>query len=176
MLFRSRLQESNTPDLALSCPPSEGPLLGNVRPRQFPPGRGMLLTRRQHLVLQTGYVTEPVQRLRRRPTIGDANGVDPSMPATRGRSPSPPSTARIRGISVVRTGGYLKSPAITCLADASFRHSLARRAWKIAQLDRLACVQVDNGHDAVQDRASRIVGALIGGKQYAHQPVTVGIE
>jgi DNA segregation ATPase FtsK/SpoIIIE, S-DNA-T family len=50
-----RLQESNTPDLALSCPPSEGPLLGNVRPRQFPPGRAMLLTRRQHLVLQTGY-------------------------------------------------------------------------------------------------------------------------
>jgi S-DNA-T family DNA segregation ATPase FtsK/SpoIIIE len=57
-----RLQESNTPDLALSCPPSEGPLLGNVRPRQFPPGRGMLLTRRQHLVLQTGYVAEPAQR------------------------------------------------------------------------------------------------------------------
>jgi DNA segregation ATPase FtsK/SpoIIIE, S-DNA-T family len=51
-----RLQESNTPDLALSCPPSEGPLLGNVRPRQFPPGRGMLLTRRQHMVLQTGFV------------------------------------------------------------------------------------------------------------------------
>jgi S-DNA-T family DNA segregation ATPase FtsK/SpoIIIE len=57
-----RLQESNTPDLALSCPPTEGPLLGNVRPRQFPPGRGMLLTRRQHLVLQTGYVAEPAQR------------------------------------------------------------------------------------------------------------------
>jgi S-DNA-T family DNA segregation ATPase FtsK/SpoIIIE len=57
-----RLQESNTPDLALSCPPSEGPLLGNVRPRQFPPGRGMLLTRRQHLVLQTGYVAEPESR------------------------------------------------------------------------------------------------------------------
>jgi DNA segregation ATPase FtsK/SpoIIIE, S-DNA-T family len=50
-----RLQESNTPDLALSCPPSEGPLLGNVRPRQFPAGRAMLLTRRQNLVLQTGY-------------------------------------------------------------------------------------------------------------------------
>jgi DNA segregation ATPase FtsK/SpoIIIE, S-DNA-T family len=50
-----RLQESNTPDLALSCPPSEGTLLGNVRPRQFPPGRAMLLTRRQHLILQTAY-------------------------------------------------------------------------------------------------------------------------
>lgn len=53
-----RLQESNTPDLALSCPPSEGALLGNVRPRQFPPGRAMLLTRRQHLVLQTAYAGE----------------------------------------------------------------------------------------------------------------------
>jgi S-DNA-T family DNA segregation ATPase FtsK/SpoIIIE len=50
-----RLGESNTPDLALSCPPSEGLLQGNVRPRQFPPGRAMLITRRQHFVLQTGY-------------------------------------------------------------------------------------------------------------------------
>jgi S-DNA-T family DNA segregation ATPase FtsK/SpoIIIE len=51
-----RLQESNTPDLVLSCPPSEGPLLGNVRPRQFPPGRAMLLTRREHFVFQTASV------------------------------------------------------------------------------------------------------------------------
>ena len=51
-----RLHESNTPDLALSCPPSEGVLFGNVRPRQFPPGRAMLLTRRQHQVLQTAFV------------------------------------------------------------------------------------------------------------------------
>ncbi|HEY2579878.1 MAG TPA: type VII secretion protein EccCa [Streptosporangiaceae bacterium] len=53
-----RLQESNTPDLALSCPPSEGALLGNVRPRQFPPGRAMLLTRRQHQVLQTALIED----------------------------------------------------------------------------------------------------------------------
>ncbi len=51
-----RLQESNTPDIALSCPPSEGQLLGSVRPRQFPPGRAMLLTRRGHQVLQTAFV------------------------------------------------------------------------------------------------------------------------
>src|SRR5580658_3744564 len=54
-----RLQESNTPDVALSCPPSEGVLLGNVRPRQFPPGRAMLLTRRQHQILQTAFVGDP---------------------------------------------------------------------------------------------------------------------
>ncbi len=51
-----RLQESNTPDIALSCAPTEGQLLGNVRPRQFPPGRAMLLTRRGHQVLQTAFV------------------------------------------------------------------------------------------------------------------------
>jgi S-DNA-T family DNA segregation ATPase FtsK/SpoIIIE len=54
-----RLQESNTPDLALSCPPSEGALLGNVRPRQFPPGRAMLLTRRGYQILQTALVSDP---------------------------------------------------------------------------------------------------------------------
>ncbi len=55
-----RLQESNTPDIALSCPPSEGPLLGNVRPRQFPPGRAMLLTRRGYQIIQTAFVGDPV--------------------------------------------------------------------------------------------------------------------
>jgi len=58
-----RLQESNTPDLALSCPPAEGPLLGNVRPRQFPPGRAMLLTRRQQQILQTGFVGDGDSRV-----------------------------------------------------------------------------------------------------------------
>jgi S-DNA-T family DNA segregation ATPase FtsK/SpoIIIE len=53
-----RLQESNIPDIALSCAPTEGPLLGNVRPRQFPPGRALLLTRRGHQVLQTALVTD----------------------------------------------------------------------------------------------------------------------
>jgi DNA segregation ATPase FtsK/SpoIIIE, S-DNA-T family len=53
-----RLQESNTPDIALSCAPTEGPLLGNVKPRQFPPGRALLLTRRGHQVLQTAFVED----------------------------------------------------------------------------------------------------------------------
>ena len=51
-----RMWESNTPDVALSCPPQEGVLLGNVRPRVFPPGRAMLLTRRQHMILQTAFI------------------------------------------------------------------------------------------------------------------------
>ncbi len=58
-----RLQESNTPDVALSCPPTEGVLLGNVRPRQFPPGRAMLLTRRGHKVLQTAFAGESGSRV-----------------------------------------------------------------------------------------------------------------
>ncbi len=58
-----RLQESNTPDIALSCPPTEGVLLGNVRPRQFPPGRALLLTRRGHRVLQTAFAGDSGSRV-----------------------------------------------------------------------------------------------------------------
>jgi S-DNA-T family DNA segregation ATPase FtsK/SpoIIIE len=53
-----RLQESNTPDLALSVPPTEMPLLNGMRPRPFPPGRGMVVTRRSATQLQIGW-TEP---------------------------------------------------------------------------------------------------------------------
>ncbi|WP_096305327.1 type VII secretion protein EccCa [Jatrophihabitans sp. GAS493] len=50
-----RLQESNTPDLVLSCPPSEGPMLNGQRPRILPPGRGQLVTRRSCTLLQVGW-------------------------------------------------------------------------------------------------------------------------
>ncbi|GLY93154.1 type VII secretion protein EccC [Actinoplanes sp. NBRC 103695] len=50
-----RMQETNTPDLALSCPPNEGPLLGNTKPRQLPPGRALLCTRRGGKLIQTAY-------------------------------------------------------------------------------------------------------------------------
>jgi DNA segregation ATPase FtsK/SpoIIIE, S-DNA-T family len=55
-----RLQESNTPDLALSCPPTEMPLLNGMRPRTFPPGRGLVVTRRSATQLQVGWL-EPAQ-------------------------------------------------------------------------------------------------------------------
>jgi S-DNA-T family DNA segregation ATPase FtsK/SpoIIIE len=51
-----RLQELNTPDIAFSCPRSEGPLLGGVRPRILPPGRALICTRRGSQLIQTGYV------------------------------------------------------------------------------------------------------------------------
>nr|WP_296068172.1 type VII secretion protein EccCa [uncultured Actinoplanes sp.] len=50
-----RLQETNSPELAYSCPPSEGPLLGNVKPRLLPPGRALLCTRRGARLMQTAY-------------------------------------------------------------------------------------------------------------------------
>ncbi len=50
-----RLQESNAPDLVLSCPPAEGPLLNGQKPRDFAPGRGMLVTRRSSTLLQVGW-------------------------------------------------------------------------------------------------------------------------
>ncbi|PPK70908.1 type VII secretion protein EccCa [Actinokineospora auranticolor] len=53
-----RLQESNTPDLALSMPPNEMPLLNGQRGRQLPPGRAMLVTRRDSSLLQIAWTEE----------------------------------------------------------------------------------------------------------------------
>nr|WP_083976420.1 type VII secretion protein EccCa [Kitasatospora azatica] len=49
-----KLQEINSPALLLSCPPSEGYLFGNVKPRQLPVGRGLYITRRRTVQVQTG--------------------------------------------------------------------------------------------------------------------------
>ncbi|MFF5073470.1 type VII secretion protein EccCa [Micromonospora olivasterospora] len=54
-----RIQELNTPDVALSCPPTEGPLLGNTRPRTLPPGRALLCTRRGSRLIQTALAADP---------------------------------------------------------------------------------------------------------------------
>ncbi|MCP2336732.1 type VII secretion protein EccCa [Actinomadura rupiterrae] len=48
-----RLTELNTPAVLLSCPTAEGVLFGNVKPRQFPPGRGLWLSRRTQTQVQT---------------------------------------------------------------------------------------------------------------------------
>ncbi|MFD2420780.1 type VII secretion protein EccCa [Amycolatopsis pigmentata] len=53
-----RLQESNTPELALSMPPNEMPLLNGVRGKQLPAGRAILVTRRDSTGLQIGWVEE----------------------------------------------------------------------------------------------------------------------
>jgi S-DNA-T family DNA segregation ATPase FtsK/SpoIIIE len=53
-----RLQETNSPDVAMSCPPTEGPLLGGVKPRHLPPGRALLCTRRGSRLIQTAW-SEP---------------------------------------------------------------------------------------------------------------------
>ncbi|MBT0770192.1 type VII secretion protein EccCa [Kineosporia sp. J2-2] len=51
-----RLQESNTPDVALSSPATEMPLLNGTRPRPLPPGRGQLVTRRSGELMQLGWL------------------------------------------------------------------------------------------------------------------------
>ncbi|MFF2348311.1 type VII secretion protein EccCa [Kitasatospora sp. NPDC058115] len=54
-----RLQDVNTPITLLSCPPSEGTLFGSVKPRVLPPGRGLHITRRRTVQVQTGLMPEP---------------------------------------------------------------------------------------------------------------------
>src|SRR5262249_13275287 len=46
-----RLQETNTPDLALSCPPNELPLLNGMRPPPLPPRPALLGTPRTATML-----------------------------------------------------------------------------------------------------------------------------
>ncbi|MFD9287633.1 type VII secretion protein EccCa [Streptomyces sp. NPDC060030] len=53
-----RLVEANTPSVLLSCPPSEGALFGDVKPREFPPGRGYWVSRRRKTQVQTALLEE----------------------------------------------------------------------------------------------------------------------
>jgi S-DNA-T family DNA segregation ATPase FtsK/SpoIIIE len=76
-----RLQESNTPDMVLSCPPNEMPLLNGMRPRQFPPGRGLLVTRRLATQLQVGWVE---------PDAPPPNGPPPNGQPPNGQPPNEP--------------------------------------------------------------------------------------
>jgi S-DNA-T family DNA segregation ATPase FtsK/SpoIIIE len=57
--FLRRVQETNSPDVVLSCPPSEGPLVGNVKPRILPAGRALLCTRRGGRLIQTPWLEPP---------------------------------------------------------------------------------------------------------------------
>ncbi|MFD7991396.1 type VII secretion protein EccCa [Streptomyces mexicanus] len=51
-----RLDENNTPALLMSCPPTEGHLFGNVKPRNLPPGRALHIARRKARLMQTALV------------------------------------------------------------------------------------------------------------------------
>jgi S-DNA-T family DNA segregation ATPase FtsK/SpoIIIE len=48
-----RLDEVNTPGILMSCPPSEGYVFGNVKPRVLPPGRALRIVRRKPTLIQT---------------------------------------------------------------------------------------------------------------------------
>jgi DNA segregation ATPase FtsK/SpoIIIE, S-DNA-T family len=53
-----RLQEVNTPAVLLSCPPSEGYVFGNVKPRRLPAGRALHITRRRTTQIQTALLAK----------------------------------------------------------------------------------------------------------------------
>ncbi|HEY5834692.1 type VII secretion protein EccCa [Streptomyces sp.] len=53
-----RMLEVNAPGLLMSCPPSEGYIFGSVKPRILPPGRGLYITRRSTVQMQTALVEE----------------------------------------------------------------------------------------------------------------------
>ncbi|MER5936925.1 type VII secretion protein EccCa [Streptomyces sp. NPDC001928] len=57
-LFLRRLQEVNTPALLLSCPPTEGYLMGNVKGRTMVPGRATHVIRRTATQVQTALVDD----------------------------------------------------------------------------------------------------------------------
>jgi S-DNA-T family DNA segregation ATPase FtsK/SpoIIIE len=52
-----RLWELGTPGLVLSYPKEEGKFLGEAPPRQLPPGRAQLVTRRDVRIVHTGFVS-----------------------------------------------------------------------------------------------------------------------
>ncbi|MEG8279749.1 type VII secretion protein EccCa [Streptomyces sp. AHA2] len=51
-----RLDEANNPAVLLSCPPTEGRLFGNAKPRNLPPGRALHIARRRERLMQTALV------------------------------------------------------------------------------------------------------------------------
>ncbi|WP_052412217.1 type VII secretion protein EccCa [Streptomyces mutabilis] len=53
-----RLDEANNPAVLLSCPPTEGRLFGDAKPRNLPPGRALHIARRRARLMQTALVEE----------------------------------------------------------------------------------------------------------------------
>jgi S-DNA-T family DNA segregation ATPase FtsK/SpoIIIE len=54
-----RLDEVNTPGVLMSCPPSEGYVFGNVKPRNLPAGRAQYIVRRKPTLIQTALAQAP---------------------------------------------------------------------------------------------------------------------
>ncbi|KOV51214.1 secretion protein EccC [Streptomyces sp. AS58] len=48
-----RMDEANAPGLLLSCPPTEGYMFGNFKPKNLPAGRGHYFVRRKPVMVQT---------------------------------------------------------------------------------------------------------------------------
>ncbi|MFC9915052.1 type VII secretion protein EccCa [Streptomyces sp. NPDC059862] len=56
-----RLDEANAPGLLLSCPPTEGYVFGNFKPKNLPAGRGHYFVRRKPVMIQTAVLEEEGQ-------------------------------------------------------------------------------------------------------------------
>ncbi|WP_399895617.1 type VII secretion protein EccCa [Streptomyces sp. BBFR51] len=56
-----RLGEVNTPGLLLSCPPTEGYVFGNIKPRSLPPGRARYIARNKATLVQTAVAEQTPQ-------------------------------------------------------------------------------------------------------------------
>ncbi|MGW1427998.1 type VII secretion protein EccCa [Streptomyces sp. NPDC002431] len=50
-----RMVEANTPVLMMSCPPAEGQVVAGTKPRILPAGRGLYITRRRTVQIQTAH-------------------------------------------------------------------------------------------------------------------------
>ncbi|MFE9851923.1 type VII secretion protein EccCa [Streptomyces sp. NPDC005576] len=53
-----RILEVNSTALMMSCPPSEGTFIGNVKPKLLPPGRAVRVARRKATLIQTALVED----------------------------------------------------------------------------------------------------------------------
>ncbi|WP_335937625.1 type VII secretion protein EccCa [Streptomyces sp. PTD5-9] len=54
-----KLQEVNSPALLMSCPPTEGYVFENIKPRILPPGRALRIARRKSALVQLALPDEP---------------------------------------------------------------------------------------------------------------------
>ncbi|MFE2088082.1 type VII secretion protein EccCa [Streptomyces sp. NPDC059460] len=52
------LLDANSTALLMSCPPSEGTFIGNVKPKLLPPGRAVRIARRRSLMIQTALLED----------------------------------------------------------------------------------------------------------------------
>ncbi|GEB49173.1 type VII secretion protein EccCa [Streptomyces cacaoi] len=94
-----RLGEAGATRLLLSCPPGEGMLFGDIKPRTLPPGRGLWLSRRHRFQVQTALRTPSAPQGEAEPGSDDSpDGPDgPNSPVPFAPAPDASSDASSGG-------------------------------------------------------------------------------